>query len=197
MSPAVIREVKVLPDGRREEYVCRLLDRSSTHAAVLYRVPSARRVGPLRLPRGTLTYGYFWEGRPYTVYHWVGPDGRTLAFYVNVAADVRVGPGEVRWVDLAVDLLFSPDGRSVRVLDAGEAARLPPPLRRRAQAGREHVLTHRDELLAEVAALTAYLRARTRQESAGRGRTLTGSSSPRRQQRSDPSTQRRRTRGER
>ncbi|MDQ7819838.1 MAG: DUF402 domain-containing protein [Armatimonadota bacterium] len=197
MSPAVIREVKVLPDGRRDEYACRLLDRSPTYAAVLYRSTAPRRVGPLRLPRGTLTYGYFWEGRPYTVYHWIAPDGRPLGYYVNIAADVRILPGEVRWRDLALDLLFSPDGQSVQVLDADEAARLPAPLRDRAEAGRALVLTHRDEILKEVAALTAFLRGRARQESAPRARTLIGSSSPRRHHRSDPSTQRRRARGER
>jgi hypothetical protein len=197
VSPAVIREVKVRPDGRREEYACRVLDRAPAFAAVLYQVPAARRVGRLVLPGGTLTFGYFWEGRPYTVYHWVAPDGRTLGYYINVAADVHLGPGEVRWTDLAVDLLFSPDRRSVQILDAREAARLPAPLRAQAEAARAYVLTHRDELLAEVAALTAHLRRRLRQESAGRARTLTSSSSPRRQHRSDPSTQRRRTRGER
>jgi len=69
---AVIKEVKFTPTGERQEFLCRLLDRSPTHAVVLYKIKGARLVGSLRLPRGALTYGYFWHGRPYNVYHWCG-----------------------------------------------------------------------------------------------------------------------------
>src|SRR2546428_2811701 len=106
---AVIKEVKVTTTGERQEFVCRLLDRSAAHAVVLYKIKEARRVGSLRLPRGALTYGYFWEGRPYNVYHWVWADGRTLGFYVNLANEVRFRPGAIEWKDLAVVLVFSPD----------------------------------------------------------------------------------------
>lgn len=157
-TSGVIREIKKTPTGEREEFVCRLLDRSATHVVVLYKAKESRRVGDLRLPKGILTYGYFWLGRPYNVYHWVRSNGQTLGFYVNLADEVRIRPGAVEWRDLAVDLFFSPDGTRVQILDEDQLASLPADLRSRANAARAHVLTHRDELLAEVASMTAHLR---------------------------------------
>jgi hypothetical protein len=154
----LITEVKVTASGERQEFACQLLDRSATHVALLYKSTQARRVGDLRLPKGTVTYGYFWSGRPYNVYHWVHPDGGTLGYYVNLADGIVFHPHSVEWRDLALDLLFSPDGGRVQVLDEDELATLPPGLQARAQAARTHVLTHRDEIVAEVAACTAHLR---------------------------------------
>jgi len=164
----LITEAKLTASGDRQEFVCRLLDRSVTHIAVLYKSTQARRVGDLRLPKGTVTYGYFWLERPYTVYHWVHPNGTTLGYYVNLADGIVFRPHAVEWGDLALDLLFSPDGRRVQILDKDELAMLPPGLQAKAQAARTHVLTHRDEILAEIAACTAHLRGAERR-GAGRG----------------------------
>ncbi len=168
MLGGLITEVKLTASGERQEFVCRLLDRSATHVAMLFKSTQARRVGDLRLPKGTITYGYFWSGRPYNVYHWVHPDGRTLGYYVNLADAIVFRPHTVEWHDLALDLLFSPDGRRVQVLDEDELATLPPGLQAKAQAARTHVLTHRDEIVAEVTACTAHLRG-ARYRGAGRG----------------------------
>src|SRR3989442_4485646 len=138
----VIKEIKFTTTGERQEFVCRLLDRSVAHAVVLYKIKEARRVGSLRLPRGALTYGYFWEGRPYNVYHWARADGRTLGFYVNLADEVRFRPGAVEWQDLATDLLFRPDGRHVQILDEKDRALLGPEGRAEAQDAPAHVLTN-------------------------------------------------------
>lgn len=163
----VITEVKVTLGGERQEFPCRLLARSRDHAIVFYRVPARRRVGSLVLPRGTESYGYFWRGRPYTVYHWVTPDGATLGIYVNLADQVEVRSGEVRWRDLALDLLFTADGEQVEILDAGEVADLPAPLRAKIDAAQAEVLRHRDEVLREVRVATEHLRRRTRRRSKG------------------------------
>jgi len=100
----------------------------------------------------------------------VRADGRTLGFYVNLAGEVRFRPGAIEWKDLAVDLLFSPDGRHVQILDEAELPLLPPQEQAKAAVAKTHVLTHRDEILAEVAAVTAHLRrprVRDREESRG------------------------------
>lgn len=158
----VIKEVKVTATGERQEFPCRLIDRSATHAVVLHKITDARQVGSLRLPKGALTYGYFWQGRPYNVYHWVRADGRNLGYYINLADDVRIRQATIEWKDLAIDLLFSPDGRHVEILDEEELALLPDGQQAQATAAKTHVLTHRDEILAEVAAMTAHLRERRR-----------------------------------
>ena len=159
-SGGVIKEVKLTATGERQEFVCRVLDRSAAHVVILYKTREPRRVGTLQLPRGALTYGYFWQDRPYNVYHMVRADGRTLGYYVNLTDQVRIRPQMVEWRDLALDLLFSSDGSRVQILDEEQLALLPPDLRGRAEAARAHVLTHRDEILAEVAAVTAHLRGR-------------------------------------
>ncbi|HXF81491.1 MAG TPA: DUF402 domain-containing protein [bacterium] len=159
MKPiGVIKEVKITLDGRRQEFACALLARSPDHLVVFYRLPERRRVGRLVLPRRTETFGYFWRGRPYNVYHWLTPRGQTLGFYVNLCAEVEFHPQEVRWRDLGLDLLFSADGASVQILDEAEVASAPPEVRAAVWEARRHVLTHRDEILAEVRGATAHLR---------------------------------------
>lgn len=156
----VIKEVKLTLDGARREYACALLARSPAHLVVFYRVPARRRVGRLVLPQGAETFGYFWRDRPYNVYHWLTRRGETLGFYVNLSGEVEFLPEEVRWRDLGVDLLFSPGGDDVEVLDEDEVSGAAPEVRAAAHAARRHVLTHRDEILAEVRGSTTHLRGR-------------------------------------
>src|SRR5256712_11784651 len=133
---AVIKEVKFTTTGERHEFVCRLLDRSAAHAVVLYKIKEARRVGSLRLPGGALTYGYFWEGRPYNVYHLVRADGRTLGFYVNLADEVRLRPGAVEWQGLAVDPPVRPRGRAGPIPGAGGLGPPAPAVRAKAETAK-------------------------------------------------------------
>lgn len=155
---SVIKEVKVTLTGERQQFVCQVLDRSETFVAVLYPISARRRVGDLVLPKGAWTYGYFWRDRPYNVYHWVRRDGHTLGYYVNLTDQVHIRPHEVEWRDLSVDLLFSPDGRRLLILDEAEVEGASPELRAKIDAARSLVLTHRDELLAEISGLTQHLR---------------------------------------
>lgn len=159
----VITEVKTTLTGERQEFVCRLVDRSANHVVVVYPVTrkGGRRVGALHIPQGTESYGYFWRDRLYNVYHWVTPAGRTLGYYVNLADSVELRPTEVRWRDLAVDLLFSADGGSVQILDEHEIAGHPTELQAKISAAQKHVLTHRDDLLAEVRRSTMHFRRRS------------------------------------
>lgn len=159
-SLSVIREIKTTLAGERQEFSCRLLDRSDSHAVVFYPIKARRRVGSLVLPKGTESYGFFWRDRPYNVYHWVSPGGATLGFYLNLSDEVVLRHGEVRWRDLALDLLFSADGSRVEILDENEVTSLPAELKKKIKAGREHVLRHRDEILTEVRDITKHLRRR-------------------------------------
>lgn len=155
-----IKEIKVTLTGERQEFICQLLDRSDAHAVLLYSLRQARHVADLALPRGTVTYAYYWTDRPYNVYHWVAPDGRTLGYYINLSDQIIIRRGEVKWRDLAVDLLCSADGSRVQLLDERELDRLPSELRAQIDSARSHVLRHRDEILTEVAAATQHLRMR-------------------------------------
>ncbi|TMF79174.1 MAG: DUF402 domain-containing protein, partial [Chloroflexi bacterium] len=75
----------------------------------------------LVLRKGTVTIGHFWTDRPYNVYHWLY-EGRTVAFYVNIAADTTIDDATIGYTDLVVDVLIRPSG-AIEVLDEDE---LPP-----------------------------------------------------------------------
>lgn len=152
-----MKEIKHKLNGERMQFECRLLERSERHAVLLYRIPEGVQVGGLALPAGTTTYAHYWTDRPFNVYHWVAPDGNTLAYYVNLGDTVAFREDEVEWRDLAVDILRTPDGRT-QVLDTDELEDVPPGLRRKITAIRDQVLAELDEVVNEVAAATAQLR---------------------------------------
>jgi len=136
-----VLEVKRRLDGTVRTYSCEAAEVADDHAILLYRLPGPGRVADLELPAGTLTVAYYWTERPYNVYHWVAPSGRTLAYYFNLSGPPRIGRDRLEWEDLEVDVLVTPDGR-VRVLDeeavpADAAVRLPEIARARDRVLRE------------------------------------------------------------
>lgn len=114
-----IVEVKHTLAGERREFACRLLARAPGEAVILYELDRPVDVAGLHLPAGTRTMAYYWEDRPYNVYHWLHPEGATLAHYFNIATGTRVSGDEVEWHDLGVDLLVAP-GQPARFLDEDE-----------------------------------------------------------------------------
>lgn len=143
---AGILEVKHTLDGEQRTYPSTLLDAGEGFAAILYVLPESARVDDLDLPAGTATVAYYWADRPYNLYHWVDPAGRTLAFYFNLARATAITPGQIEWWDLAADVLVTPDGR-VRVLDEDEVPVEVEPEVARARAALERDLP---DLLAAV-----------------------------------------------
>ncbi len=157
MAGRPILEVKETLDGERREFGCTLLAASAGEAILLYVIRREGRVEDLLLPAGTLSLGYFWAGRPYNVYHWLAPDGRTLGFYCNISERTIITPARVSWRDLAVDLLVTPDGRR-RVLDEDALpSDLDPALRATITAVRDELLRRHETLLAEVERRSAAL----------------------------------------
>ena len=121
---------------------------------VLLELSHAREVEDLSLPAGTLSFGYFWTDRDYNAYHWISPQGATLGLYLNVSGSTAISENEVRWRDLVVDVLVTPDGRC-RVLDEDELPDdLEPALLRRIKATRDDLVMRHRQLLEEVEART-------------------------------------------
>ncbi|HBY93834.1 MAG TPA: hypothetical protein DEP84_07655 [Chloroflexi bacterium] len=112
-------EVKVRLSGERLHFTCELLEQRPDRVVLRYVLPGAGRVHDVELPAGTMTIAYYWPERPYNVYHWVQPDGRTIAHYFNLSGPATIADDRVEWQDLVVDVLVTPDGR-VRVLDEDE-----------------------------------------------------------------------------
>ncbi len=149
-------EIKRRPGGGSVRFPCRLLERWSGGVALFYVVDQARWVGDLYLELGVATFAYYWRARWYNVYQWVAPEGRTVAYYVNVAAPARLGRLTVEWTDLGVDVLARPGSAPV-VLDAEELEMLAAPLRARAQRSLENVLRRWGRIVQEVEARTCRL----------------------------------------
>jgi hypothetical protein len=120
-----VLEVKRTLAGREKTFACRLLAGGEGHAVVLWVAPEAMHVHGVDLPPGTLSFGHFWVDRPYNVYHWMTPTGRTVGFYFNVCDGTRIEPGRIEWRDLVIDVIALPDGR-VDVLDEHELPPEPP-----------------------------------------------------------------------
>ena len=106
-----VTEVKRTLAGGEKRFACRLVDGDAHAAVLLWIAPEAMNVHGVALPAGTISFGHFWDDRSYNVYHWLGPAGETLGYYFNIAAETRLSPGRLEWLDLAVDVLATPAGR--------------------------------------------------------------------------------------
>lgn len=123
-----IRERKTRYDGSVAEYPCRLVRRREHEVVLLYRIPDSFQMEAgerhVHIPSGTLTVAYYWNNRPYNVYHWRSPEGTYLGSYFNIVRHTQFGEREVSYTDMIVDVYAFPDGRYV-ILDEDE---LPEPL---------------------------------------------------------------------
>lgn len=119
MLHASIKEIKSTLGGTSKEFDCELLTRDRGEAVVIYRMPQDVKLEDVLLSKDTVSLGYFWEDRPYNVYHWIDPRQDTVALYFNIADGTRISRQSIEWRDLTVDVLITPDGRC-RVLDEHE-----------------------------------------------------------------------------
>ncbi len=159
MDRQTVIERKTRLDGTTEEFVCDVLELVPGKRAVL-RLLLDRDwdvAGVLTVPRGTLTYSYYWTDRPYNVYHWLH-QGRTLAYYVNLADHTIIDEALVGYRDLVLDVLIHPGG-AIEVLDEDELpADLEPAARRSIADAMEVVITGAKTLMREIEEATARYR---------------------------------------
>ena len=161
MIGSPVLEVKRTLDGREHTFHCTLVHHEAGWMAVRYVLPQSTAVGPLVLPAGAETVAHYWSERPYTAYHWRTHDHRTLGVYLNAADEVEITPGLVRWRDLALDVLVTPDGR-VEMLDEDEARRAPP-------SAQPMIVRARASLEGDAAAIAAEVQRLTEQVGGHRG----------------------------
>ena len=102
-APPTVIEVKRHLDGREERFETELVHRARGALIVLYRMPDSRW--------GALdSYGCYWSDRTYVCYHMVRPDGapaagREVVTRFDVARDIEIADGAVRFADLLLDLV--------------------------------------------------------------------------------------------
>ncbi len=100
-APATVIEVKRHLDGREERFETELVYRARGSLIVLYRMPESRW-GPVD------SYGCYWADRTYVCYHMVRAEGapgagREVATRFDVAREIEITHGEVRFLDLLLD----------------------------------------------------------------------------------------------
>jgi predicted RNA-binding protein associated with RNAse of E/G family len=120
-TSATITERKTRLDGSVAEFACEALVVEPGRRAVLRYVSDREwriEAADLVIRPGTVTVAHYWIDRPYNVYHWL-VDGRTLAYYCNVATDTVISPELVAYTDLVVDVLLRTSGAAT-VLDEDE-----------------------------------------------------------------------------
>ncbi len=144
------REIKYTLTGDRQTFVCELLQYEPGFGVLRYIIDREYRVSQYALLPGDITYGFYWENRPYTLYVWNLPrvDGRL--YYFNIADSVSLRPGEFVWRDLAVDILIDA-GKKIQILDENE---LPPDLsgelRRYIRTAADFVVERHQEIIRET-----------------------------------------------
>jgi hypothetical protein len=107
-----VLEMKRYPRGGQETFSCRALHMSPRLAVLFFPHPGERRAGGFLFPAGSRTYGFFWTRRHYLLYALHGPDGGLIAHRFDVVDEVRLRPGRVEYLDLALDIWVDPSGRA-------------------------------------------------------------------------------------
>lgn len=105
-------ERKLKHDGTAREYSCELAWLDGRVAVVRFPLPqggSAFGV-PVRVPPGSVSWGFFWARRPYNLYRIVSPEGVVLAHRFDAVTDVRLGEDVISYRDLVLDWWALPEG---------------------------------------------------------------------------------------
>jgi len=115
----ICTEIKNLLEGGRVKFNCKLIALNKESGVLEYILENRYKVGSLILPKGSITYAFYWIDRPYTLYKWFDKNGNILGNYFNIADSIKLTENEFKWRDLIVDILVSPEG-VLEVLDEDE-----------------------------------------------------------------------------
>jgi len=112
---SAVVERKLKPDGSVREYRTTLVCQDAALTIVRFELPAggSSYATPVSVPPGSVSFGFFWRARPYSVYRFQGPDGGVVAHRVDAVTDVRAGPGLITYRDLALDWWVLRDGRII------------------------------------------------------------------------------------
>ncbi len=155
LTPIV--EIKQTLAGTLKRFDCLKLAGDQRHVVVLWVAREPMHVHGVDLPAGTISFGHFWTDRFYNVYHWVDAAQQTAGLYFNIADRTRIGPAQLEWRDLVVDVLATPGGR-LEVLDEDELpATLAPDVAEHLAAGKAAILGAPDAVIREIEAASRAL----------------------------------------
>jgi hypothetical protein len=113
------REIRLHSHKPPQEFLCDLLHQEKKYAVLRYRSPEPYAFGPATIEEGTVTIAHYWEDRNYILWIFKKPDASLIGYLFHIVCDVEIGEDYIRYVDLELDIWFTPDG-SPSVLDEDE-----------------------------------------------------------------------------
>ena len=113
------REIRLHSDKPPQEFLCDLLHQGDKQVVLRYISSNVYTVGTITVEKGTVTIAHYWEDRNYILWIFKKPDASLIGYLFHIARDVEIGVDYVRYVDLELDIWFSPDGNPT-VLDEDE-----------------------------------------------------------------------------
>jgi predicted RNA-binding protein associated with RNAse of E/G family len=163
-EPVAILERKRKPDGSLREYECKLVARRPGLTVISFDMPQGGDVfgAAIHIPSGSISYGWFWSRKPYSLYRMFAPNGSLLAHRFDAVSDVLLLHDAVEYRDLVLDWWVLPDDtiieedRDELEALAASGALSPDDLTAANRAAHE-VLSRYRHILDEVAALEARL----------------------------------------
>lgn len=142
------------------EFACQpCLVRPGRHAAVLYRLDRDwhfPQIG-LTVPAGSISSGFFWEAKPFNLYHWMTPRGETIGDYFNLAAETRISAGRIEWLDLVLDLCILPGSEGTWLDEDEMGADGNGNLRRQVEAAKTSLRAQSAQLVRHLGRLSGSL----------------------------------------
>lgn len=110
-EPIAIVERKRKPDGSVREYACQLVARRPGLVVIRFDMPDGGNIfgAPIDVPPGSVSFGWFWARKPYSLYRMFAPDGSPLAHRFDAIADLRLLDDAVDYRDLVLDWWVLPD----------------------------------------------------------------------------------------
>jgi len=113
-----------------------LRDETRVVARCLWSHPDPFDLGPFRLEQGDVFLEHYYLGEWFNIFEVRDSSGRLKGWYCNLTRPVEVTDDEIRWADLALDLLVTPDGQQM-LLDQEEfeGLGLSPEVRARVEDG--------------------------------------------------------------
>ncbi len=144
------KERKSLLSGGEVTYDCELIGLQEGFGLLRHLIGRQYEVGSLTLIPGMVSYGFYWTGKPYTLYLWLQGNGGRVGYYFNLADSISLSPKEFKWRDLAVDVLILPWGE-VEILDEDQLpSNLPGDLRSYIESAKGMVLKNYGAIIEEA-----------------------------------------------
>jgi len=144
-----IIEKKHFLDGTLIEYNCTLVHIEEKLGILKYIVEKPYNISGLILPKGTVTYGFYWTDRRYTLYRWYYR-GKNIGNYFNIADRIKLEDNEFHWRDLILDVLVKFD-HTPQILDEDELPEnIDEELRKYIDQSIDDIMTNFMEILAET-----------------------------------------------